>query len=303
MHSIMNNRYCSFLEEVCVSGRSFRIIGVILSGALILFYLSLTGCSDSQTSPSDPVEPRAAVYNDHGVWSEGVNRLNVLLSEWGWTVENISAYQINSGYLNTEFDLIVFPGGDAGSYKLDISDTGTGEIRNFVNDGGGYIGICAGAFWASDRIVWHGREIDYPLNLLPGTATGPLDELCTPGSQCWTDVRFSTDYPAGGDLSGVFSCYYYDGPEMDTTGAAVFARYETLDSPAAVALEYGAGKVAVIGVHPEMSSATEPVLKSMVEWTMRSGNATMHRQNQTIIREQRAVQEQWTGKPTLYDHR
>lgn len=248
-----------------------------------LFFLLISamflcsGCSDdddsSPTSPSDTVSSRIAIYNDRGAWSEGTSRIYSLATSWGWSVEYVSAQQINSGYLDTTFGLVIFPGGDAGGYNSVINDSGESEIRGFVNNGGGYVGICAGAFWATDRIVWHGNSIDYPLNLVPGTATGPLDAICQPGNACWEDVVFTGSHPACGTVSGTISSYYFDGPEFDSPGITVLARYATTDTPAAVATESGSGRVAVIGIHPEMSTATHTVLQAMLEWTQRSTGA------------------------------
>ncbi len=39
-------------------------------------------------------------------------------------------------------------------YANSISSTGRQNIRNYVSKGGGYIGVCGGAYYASNVIYW-----------------------------------------------------------------------------------------------------------------------------------------------------
>jgi len=68
-------------------------------------------------------------------------------------------------------------GGWAVPYIRDLKDGGTAIIRKFVCQGGSYIGVCAGAFFAADYIYWEGKRIEYPLDLFPGYAKGPIVEI------------------------------------------------------------------------------------------------------------------------------
>ena len=54
-----------------------------------------------------------------------------------------------------DVDIVAFPGGfgDADSYDWLFKENGT-AIRNFVNSGGRYLGICMGAYWA-DKIYFN----------------------------------------------------------------------------------------------------------------------------------------------------
>ena len=60
---------------------------------------------------------------------------------------NITSNDILNGKLNTDtYDVLVVPGGYATNYLDAIEDEGELAIQNFVKNGGGFVGICAGAY-------------------------------------------------------------------------------------------------------------------------------------------------------------
>ncbi len=74
------------------------------------------------------------------------------------------------------WDALVMPGGWAAGYWSQLAGY-EGVIRQFVFDGGGYMGISAGAFYASDTVSWDQESYDYPLDLFLGRLDGPLPDL------------------------------------------------------------------------------------------------------------------------------
>lgn len=249
---------------------------------VIMLIVLLLGMSCSKDSnPSDPNEsPETtqgliALYDDRGVWTEGLTALEQLLASWGHTVDRVNAAMIIDGALEAGYSILVMPGGRASWYKLDLEGEGSAAIRRFVTDGGGFIGICAGAFFAADRILWYGTEIDYPLDLVAGYAIGPLPELAPPGTSSMVSVRLAASHPVI-DLSGVsgsVDAYYYDGPRFELPFASVFAWYEATDAPAAATAQYGNGRVAVTGFHPEMNQGTHQIVEGIVLWVSPSAQS------------------------------
>lgn len=63
-------------------------------------------------------------------------------------VEMLRADDIRAGRLDNGFDVIVIPGGSAMTDSRLLGEVGREAIRRFVFNGGGYCGICAGAFLA-----------------------------------------------------------------------------------------------------------------------------------------------------------
>ena len=62
----------------------------------------------------------------------------------------ISAADVQDELALRGFDVLVVPGGSAGQQAEELGPAGLGNIRQFVRRGGGYCGICAGAYLAMD---------------------------------------------------------------------------------------------------------------------------------------------------------
>ncbi len=232
---------------------------------LILLFNNVFGCSNE--APSGPSDASIALYDGRGVWEEGLQTIESVLSAEGYNCSRLSSDDICRGNLDRTYALLIIPGGKSGFYNSDLFGKGIEEIRNFTLEGGGFIGICAGAFFAMDRIVWYEREYDYLLDLVDGCGTGPLDELANPGEPEWVELRIGEGHPACGLDSGLVPGYYFDGPAFDAPGSEIFAWYKKIDAPAALTASYGEGRIALTGFHPEMSVETEDLLLSMAAWT------------------------------------
>ena len=75
--------------------------------------------------------------------------------------------------------ILVMPGGRDKPYQEDLAGEGVEAIKEFVSGGGHYLGICAGAYFASDRVVFEkGTEMEVDeerdLKFFPGTAYGTI---------------------------------------------------------------------------------------------------------------------------------
>ena len=62
-------------------------------------------------------------------------------------VKLINAQSIRTGGL-AEFDVVVFPGGSSARQAQALNKSGRDAVRAFIASGGGFVGICAGAFLA-----------------------------------------------------------------------------------------------------------------------------------------------------------
>jgi glutamine amidotransferase-like uncharacterized protein len=223
-----------------------------------------------------------AIYNDSiappgesGVWKDGVTAIKNMLTWMGLTYEEITYIDLN--YSTQDFSslykVVLVPGGYAQWYNYWISKSGKERMRNFVNNGGGYLGICAGAFFASDRTVWEEVLYDdnagynaydeltgYDLDLFPGTATGPINEIADWDTEWYNMATFSFE-----NESAVLSHYkplpytedilYYGGPYFSSDEGAdieVISTYSYNGQPAIVAFHYGSGRAVLSGPHPEI---------------------------------------------------
>jgi len=63
----------------------------------------------------------------------------------------ISPQNLWDGELTTDkYDIICLPGGFAPNYYNELGEQGIQAIQNFVMCGGGYVGICAGAYFGAN---------------------------------------------------------------------------------------------------------------------------------------------------------
>jgi|GEM_PF-1015472 len=199
------------------------------------------------------------LYNGVGVWDLNVLALQNFFTENGLSYTLFDEHDVTSTFLSDHFDLIWFPGGFAAEYRYYIPDLE--PIIDFVNQGGYFVGSCAGAYFAADILSWQGQEgkdHDYPLNFFPGRAAGPLVYKLNWGDQAL--LILNRDIPANSDFETALAAYYFDGPYFDAFPEADYlalAYYETNNRPAVVAGKFGAGKYLLFGPHPEMGGINE----------------------------------------------
>lgn len=137
---------------------------------------------------------RVAVYVTSGAESDKLAALMRAVDSMGFEVYGIGRSDIDQGRLTrSNFDVFILPAGEDGSkdgYASPADGLNTANILNniraFVSSGGGFIGVCAGSFYASDQIEWEGFDYNYPLDLFSGWDRGPLDDIAE-----WPDYGLS----------------------------------------------------------------------------------------------------------------
>lgn len=162
--------------------------------------------------------------------------------------------EIYDGRLTTlNFKAVAFPGGTVGGYAYGLAGYET-SILNFVFQGGGYYGVCAGAYYASAYMVWDGANYNVPLlGLFPGTDTGPLTEITPWPNWALTPVRIND--PILGDMGTQQQMYYGGGwkspyPFVDVVATYAFPGPHS-GAADAIRFTYGSGRICLVGTHPE----------------------------------------------------
>lgn len=218
-----------------------------------------------------------AIFADAGVEAESVETIERQLTAAGMDVTRLNASQILSGGLSADFDAIVFGGGMGNRQAGALGRTGREEIRRFVREGGGYVGICAGAYLACSGFNWS-------LGILNARTVSPqwrrgcgfVEIELTAAGQTITGM------PAG-----TLEIWYANGPilssddKVDIPPFKVFAFFRSElsggnaseeiigDSPAILGGFFGAGRVLVSSVHPELTpNLRESFLPSVVRWVL-----------------------------------
>jgi glutamine amidotransferase-like uncharacterized protein len=218
-----------------------------------------------EPQPNDLELIRVAVFNGTGAGSDTHHAQGKMYEWMGCDVTYIKNDDIINGDLS-EYDLLGFPGGDYVQY-WNLGQEGKTKIQEYVRNGGAYLGICAGAWWASDYMVWK-ADYHFPppaykvegdernLDLFPGVTMGPLDAIAPFYTGKMTGITFvNRTHPITDSLPEHLTVLYYGGPEFlpyEGTNVTVLATYDVTGTPAIVAFNYGKGRVVLCGPHPEV---------------------------------------------------
>ncbi|NIA30562.1 MAG: hypothetical protein GWP06_11710, partial [Actinobacteria bacterium] len=197
-----------------------------------------------------------AIYNGEGTWYDGIVSFEQFLDWKGITHERLGPLDINLNNLTNYYNGIYFPGGDAYYYKRAINETGLQHIRELVQGGGAYIGMCAGAYFASDSVEWEGGIYDYQLDLFQGTATGAIDEIAPWPEYVMTVIDLNPGNPINQYEPPSQTTLYYGGPvfkpQQNASIDTVATWREHANDAAIINFSYGSGRVLLVGPHPEI---------------------------------------------------
>ena len=238
----------------------------------LLLLLFLVGCAQTKpdgrhtATPTDEVvaTPDAsivALYSDQGTWEESVQAAGKMFQWMGYTVSLVNADHISNVGLDN-FSILCIPGGDMYQYAQDISSGGKENVKNFIRNGGGYIGICGGAYFVSEKVIWQGNQLPMtPLGVFPGTAEGPIDEIAPYPDYAMGKVNIvdSTHPVTQSEPDSAWMLYYWGPmliPNEDAT-IAILGKYDRGNQPTMLAFDYGLGRVFLIGTHPEIEEDSE----------------------------------------------
>lgn len=233
----------------------------------VAFVIQCVGCAHTKTI-------RVGLFKDAGATGKGVPRVTEILGKTDdIKVTHLTGKEIASGAL-TNFDVVMFTGGSASKQAASLGDKGREEIRQFVRAGGGYIGICAGAYLACSGFDW-GVGVLNAKTVSPKWARGDgqVEIEMTPKGTALTTL------PAGKR-----EVLYANGPIIQPDDKKDISAYETLaffrtelakngspkgamiNSPAMVRGTYGKGRVLSSSPHPEQTSGMEDLIPSAVRW-------------------------------------
>ncbi len=200
-----------------------------------------------------------SIYADEGAGAWGLDGLKSLFGDRGPRL--VTAADVIGGKAFENCGLFIMPGGADIPYCRKLDGAGNRTIRAFVESGGVYLGICAGAYYGSASIRFQGsggEMIAGPreLGFLPGVAEGPLTALAPPYDETLHSAAVTQLVFPDGSQGGAF---YFGGPAFtykESPDIRVHARYAALPGtpPAIVEIAAGKGKAVLSGVHPEASA-------------------------------------------------
>lgn len=207
------------------------------------------------------------IYVDKGVSGlsvmQAVKSLQLDVDLSSHSIKRLDAAAIEKGGWEAKSSLLLIPGGRDVFYHEALKNGGAERIRRFVMEGGSYLGICAGAYFACSEIEFEkGGHLEVcgkrPLAFFPGLAKGSaLDN----GKYSYeNDERADAAHLSlkGGEDCHVYfngGCFFDKAEEYK--GVEILSFYKKLEERAAsiVQCQVGKGRALLSGVHLEFSAA------------------------------------------------
>lgn len=215
-----------------------------------------------------------ALYRGPGTGGKGPpNLIRRLNGGTASSVTEVSPEEIRGGVL-TNYNVVIFAGGSGSKQAEAIGEAGREAVRQFVSQGGGYVGICAGAYLATSGFPWS-------LHLIAAKTV----------SSKWKRGRGNVKMELTekgreilGGRAGPFEVHYANGPVVAPAKEPSLSEYAPLaffrtemaeneapagvmvNSPAIFAGDYKKGRVVCISPHPEQTPGLEEFVPKAVAW-------------------------------------
>ncbi len=220
---------------------------------------------------------RVAVYEDTGASHNLPYLLKALGEHSDLRVDRVNAVAIRSGCL-AGYDVLIQPGGSGSVQGKTLGEEGREQIRAFVRKGGGYLGICAGAYLATSDYTWSLHILDARVvdRAHWARGTGPVDVALT---------------AKGREILGVEaerpSILYFQGPLLAPADDPTLPDYTVLGlfdgeiakkgaptgvmkgTTAIAAAPYELGRVLCISPHPERTDNLHDMVYRALLWVTR----------------------------------
>jgi glutamine amidotransferase-like uncharacterized protein len=244
----------------------------IVTVILIVFY------GFTSTAVGQKKQIRVAVYDDIGGGGRGSDNVELCLSnDTTFFTKRVSADEIRLGMLNS-FDVVVQAGGSGSKQAKTLEESGVDSIRQFVKRGGGYLGICAGAYLSTVEYTWS-------LGILNANV---IDREHWNRGGGIIRIRLTA---AGREFFGMsddtISLNYNQGPLLAQADKPDLPAYEELavfeteivenGAPEGIMIgltaiaqgNFGEGRILAISPHPEKSPELRHMISTAVKWLAR----------------------------------
>ena len=216
------------------------------------------------------------IYNDEGVSSQALlqamHTFKTIFPS-SFTVKTLDAKGVIKNNWSRDAALFVMPGGADLPYAKKLNGEGNHHIKDYVQKGGSYLGLCAGAYYAASYVefdekgaleVMGTRELAF----FEGKAIGPVlakyDYKTESSARAvkinltLSNLKEATVYYNGGG-------YFEHADKIKNT--TVIGHYIN-KKPAIIAIKYGKGHVVLSGVHieydPALLDSNDPFLVKII---------------------------------------
>lgn len=226
------------------------------------------------TAPANVRPLKIAIYEGPGSTAKGIANVSARVRQLpGVQLAVLKPEEVGTRDLGG-FDVILFSGGSGSAQARAIGEAGRRNVRRFVEGGGGYLGICAGAYLACAGFEWG-------LGILNAKTVSSRWQR---GRGMMQIELTGEGRHVFGDVAGRFTIRYANGPIIKPLGRAdlppyrVAALFRTeiadngtpagvmIDSPAVVQATFGRGRVLTISPHSEDTPGLENFVPRALAW-------------------------------------
>jgi len=244
------------------------------TGTSLLRPLAFALCLAALVHAADDKPIRVALYDDKGAFGQGVPNMTAQLGKTKDVKVNIVKGAEIAGGVLKDYDVVIFGGGSGHSEADAIGEAGREEVRKFVSNGGGYVGICAGAYLACSGFSWGlGIMNAKTVSSKWQRGKGQVQIEVTP------DGSKITSIPAKQQ-----EIRYANGPIIQPDSRTDLPAYEALalfrtelaengspkgamiNAPAWARTTFGKGRVIISSPHPEQTDGMENFIENAVRW-------------------------------------
>lgn len=250
-----------------------KIVSTLNYTLSLLIATLLISAAAQAGSAGEPV--KVAIY-DHSDGSAKAPKtlMKFLVPESGFQCTVVTPAEIREGVL-ADYDVLIMPGGSGSKQSEMLEEKGRDVVREFVKEGGGYVGICAGSYLASSHYSWSLGIINAKVWNRSHWARGTGQV-----SMCLSPAGCKLLENEGEELE----VYYGQGPLLvpdnkpDLPGYEVLATYTTeiakkgapegamVDTHAIIRTMYGQGRVICFSPHPEKSDGPNHIMAEGIRW-------------------------------------
>lgn len=207
-----------------------------------------------------PLKKEIYLYQDDGVSLQAFEQFSSAFKHFTkhsyFELKKIRAYDLLESDFWLKASCLVFLGGRDLPYHEKLRGKGCQKIRSYVENGGSYLGICAGAYFAASEIVF---EKGTPLEV------HQKRELCFFSKRAIGAVYSDPPFSYEGQTSATAALVSFDKETLfvyynggctfsDLSDEKVWGRYQEIPNqpPALIECPVGLGRAVLSGVHFEI---------------------------------------------------
>lgn len=217
---------------------------------------------------------KVAIFDGKGAPNDGIQNVGGRIESIpGATVTRVKAEDWATIDLK-QFDAVVFSGGSGSAQAESLGEGGRNNVREYVRGGGGYVGVCAGAYLACSNFSWG-------LGILNASTVSSKWQR----GKTFLDTEVTEEgRKLLGHVEGTFKVRYANGPVIKPAERNDIPAYTTIsvfkseialngspvgvqiNSPAQALGTFGKGRVFISSPHPENTPGLEHLIPRGVLW-------------------------------------